>query len=234
MKNVYFIHTMSPNTSPDHSISVIIPAFNEAATVGAVVRVAKSHPRISEVLVVDDGSFDQTGREAEAAGAKVLRLWRNRGKAGAMDRGVAEASSSILYFIDADMIGLTHAMMDAMLAPVLSGSTDMFVAVVGRKRFANWLIRFLPLLGGVRVLRRAVWESVPLRYRHGFQIELAMNFFARKNGLLLVWEVIPGLKHVIKERKRGFFWGLYQRVFMIADIVGIILKLHVGERWRSF
>jgi flavin-dependent dehydrogenase len=72
----------------DHLI--VIPAFNEAPTIGGVVRGALRH---GDVLVVDDGSTDEVGRAAAAAGAEVLRLTRRAGKAGALRRGLAEALS---------------------------------------------------------------------------------------------------------------------------------------------
>lgn len=71
------------------SILVIVPAHNEGPRIGAVVRavVEQGLP----VLVVDDGSGDDTAGEARAAGARVLALQPNRGKGGALKAGFAEA-----------------------------------------------------------------------------------------------------------------------------------------------
>src|SRR5205814_808955 len=67
------------------SISVVLPAFNEARTIGAVVRGCRAAlPPPSEILVVDDGSADATAERAEEAGARVIRLGQNRGKGGAL------------------------------------------------------------------------------------------------------------------------------------------------------
>ena len=67
---------------------VIIPVFNEAATIGRIVAEAKAH---GAVLVVDDGSSDESGALAAAAGADVLRLGRRSGKGEALRRGFDEA-----------------------------------------------------------------------------------------------------------------------------------------------
>ncbi|RCG29034.1 glycosyltransferase [Sphaerisporangium album] len=77
-----------PSAQPD--TAVIIPAKDEADRVAATVRAALAIPGVDLVVVVDDGSFDDTGRVAKAAGAHVVRHSRNRGKAAAMESG-AEA-----------------------------------------------------------------------------------------------------------------------------------------------
>src|SRR5262249_49657391 len=68
---------------------VIIPVYNNASTVGDVVRGARSH--CSTVLVCDDGSTDGSGEVAAAAGALVLRHSRNEGKGAALRTLLAEA-----------------------------------------------------------------------------------------------------------------------------------------------
>lgn len=69
----------------------VIPAHNESDTVADVVRRAARH--VDVVLVVDDGSSDDTAALAESAGARVLRLSPNRGKGGALVAGLREAQS---------------------------------------------------------------------------------------------------------------------------------------------
>ncbi len=66
--------------------TVLIPAYNEEATIAKVVRVAKEAG--FPVVVADDGSKDRTAQEAERAGAKVVRLGENRGKGGPSPRGL--------------------------------------------------------------------------------------------------------------------------------------------------
>ncbi|GII63458.1 hypothetical protein Skr01_35430 [Sphaerisporangium krabiense] len=77
-----------PSVRPD--TAVIIPAKDEADRIAATVTAALAIPGVDLVVVVDDGSFDATGRVAKAAGARVVRHSRNRGKAAAMETG-AEA-----------------------------------------------------------------------------------------------------------------------------------------------
>jgi glycosyltransferase involved in cell wall biosynthesis len=84
-------------------VIAIIPAFNEAGRVAAVIE--RSRPHVREVVVVDDGSADDTARVAGAAGAKVLRHEINRGKGGAIKTGLdyfAHSGAEMAVLLDAD------------------------------------------------------------------------------------------------------------------------------------
>jgi len=67
---------------------------------------------------------------------------------------------------------------------------------------------------------------VPNRYKRRFQIEIALNFFVKRHGGRMGFAVMPGLTQVIKERKRGLWLGLYQRLSMCLDIVLIAIRLY--------
>ena len=86
---------------------------------------------------------------------------------------------------------------------------------------------FTPIIGGERALSRSFWNCVPARYKRKFQIEIALNFFVKRGGGRMGFTLVPGLIHVIKERKRGLWLGLYQRLSMCADIVIIAFRLYV-------
>src|SRR5436305_452942 len=87
------------------TVSVCIPARDEASTVAGVVEVATAlTPLVDEVIVVDDGSSDDTAAVAAAAGARVV-LGDGRGKGRAMWRAVEAAGTDVIVFCDADLIG---------------------------------------------------------------------------------------------------------------------------------
>jgi cellulose synthase/poly-beta-1,6-N-acetylglucosamine synthase-like glycosyltransferase/peptidoglycan/xylan/chitin deacetylase (PgdA/CDA1 family) len=96
-----------PNWRPP-GISVVIPAFNEAAGIAATVRsmVASNYPGELEVIVVDDGSTDDTAnivRRLRLPGVRIISQ-ANAGKPAALNRGIAEAWFNILVLVDGDTI----------------------------------------------------------------------------------------------------------------------------------
>ena len=82
--------------------SVVIPAFNEAASIAAVVRDLAAAARWLEILVVDDGSTDATGANAAAAGARVIRHPYNKGNGAAVKSGIRQAAGLFILIADAD------------------------------------------------------------------------------------------------------------------------------------
>src|ERR1044071_2767418 len=87
-------------------VSVIIPAYNEHLSVGSVVeevlQTLKLHALPGEVIVVDDGSRDDTGKAAQRAGARVMRHRSNRGYGAALKTGIMAASHNLVLITDAD------------------------------------------------------------------------------------------------------------------------------------
>ena len=101
-------------------VSMCIPARDEAATVGDVVRAGlAASPVVDEVVVVDDGSNDGTGAAAADAGARVIR-GDGRGKGAAMRRAVAEVSADIVVFADADLRGFSAEQIRQLVTPLLT------------------------------------------------------------------------------------------------------------------
>ncbi|MGQ9850835.1 MAG: glycosyltransferase [Aggregatilineaceae bacterium] len=93
---------ISPDDSVVPRLLALIPAYNEAERVGAVVTATRAY---LPVLVVDDGSADDTARLAEEAGATVLRQWPNQGKGAALRAGfrwALQAGYDAVIMLDAD------------------------------------------------------------------------------------------------------------------------------------
>jgi glycosyltransferase involved in cell wall biosynthesis len=90
---------------PTHSYLAVVPAYNEAATVGPVVRAIREHAPQFDVVVIDDGSTDGTGELAEDAGARVIRHPFNLGIGGAVQSGFTyalEGGYDYMAQVDAD------------------------------------------------------------------------------------------------------------------------------------
>jgi glycosyltransferase involved in cell wall biosynthesis len=105
-------------------VSVLIPAMNEAAAIGGVVRDLLAAAPWREVLVIDDGSTDATGAEAEAAGARVIRHPYNKGNGAAVKSGIRAATGDYILIVDGDG---QHKPSDAVRLTSRLGEYDLVV-----------------------------------------------------------------------------------------------------------
>lgn len=207
-------------------VAAIIPTYNEALTVGGVIRPLLESDLVQEVIVVDDGSTDATVHEATAAGARVIRHERNRGKGIAMSTGAAATRADILFFLDADLLHLSPYHISTLIEPVRSGAIGMTVGLRDRGRFLTWLLPHIaPVLGGERVLRRDLFFKFSGRAVADFGIETVMNAYCRKHHIPVRYVFMSGVTQVIKESKYGFWTGLKARMRMVMQIVRAELEV---------
>lgn len=116
--------------SPEQT-SIVIPAFNEAQAIGAVVAQLAGAARWLEIIVVDDGSRDGTGEAAARAGARVIRHPYNKGNGASVKSGVRAARGEFLLILDADG---QHQPTDATRLVAQLGEFDL---VVGARHHAT-------------------------------------------------------------------------------------------------
>ena len=93
-------------------MTAVVAAYNEAERIATVLRTLVTYPRFADVVVVDDGSTDDTAAVVDAFDVTYLRVEPNHGKGHAMDLGVRHAATDVIFFADADITGLTHTMID--------------------------------------------------------------------------------------------------------------------------
>lgn len=222
------------------SVSVIIPAYRAADSIGATVAAARRIPGVFEVIVVDDGSRDGTAEAARRAEAdQVVVLPGNLGKGGALAAGVEVARGDRLLFLDADLGGSAVAAerllrmvtgpdaMSVAAFPARSGGAGLGLA----KGLAAATIRLLTglrvaaPLSGQRALSRALARHIGIA--SGFAVEVGLTVESAHVGAVIA-EVPTELAHEVTG------WGLsgvVHRGRQFAHVLRFLLATGYGIRW---
>lgn len=177
--------------------AALIPAYNEADRIAATIEAARHIEGVTEVVVIDDGSSDETSKEAEKAGADlIVKLETNKGKGAALLAGIKATNAEVLLMIDADLASSASAA-GALLQPVISGSADMTIAVPkksgkgGGFGFAVGLARWgiakftgqtmSAPISGQRALKKEIIEKIG-GFDPGFGVETGLTIDAIRRG----------------------------------------------------
>lgn len=226
-------------------VTALIPAYNEAETIGATVEALARLPDVAgsgEIIVVDDGSRDGTARRARAAGARVVGGVRRRGKAAAVRLGISRAAGHIIVLVDADT-GSTASAAGVLLQAVTSGAADLAIGIVppehadvygsaARRGFgaavglARWGIyrlagrRMIQPLSGQRVFFRRLTDDITY-WGRGFGLETALTVHALRKGWR-VMEVPAPFRHRVTEMDlRGLLHRGRQTVHVAATLAAL-------------
>lgn len=208
-----------PSSSRPPEVVAVIPARDEEARIGATIAALELIGSVGRIVVVDDGSTDQTAAVAEwAGGVEVVRHDRNRGKAAAMMTGAARAAEvapgAPVLFVDADLES-SAGNLGPVVRPVLSGEAEMTIAVLppqkqtgggfgivvrtareGISRLTGWTPT-QPLSGQRCLSREALDAALPLASGWGVEVGLTVDVL-RAGGRVL--EVPCELHHRVTGR----------------------------------
>lgn len=208
----------SPNSL---RVSAIVPAYNEAERISAVLWPLSRAPSVGEIIVIDDGSQDNTAAIAQSLGVRVISLPTNCGKSMALDRGVQKAQYETILFLDADLVGLRPDHIERMVRKYREENLDMVVGIFRNGRLNTDLAQtFAPYLSGQRVLHKRLWQKLRRKiHKLEFGVEIALTKLALKEGWTQGFVYLDGVTHVMKEEKFGLSRGLVSRFKMYGDIV---------------
>ena len=223
-------------------VTLVIPAHNEAGRIERTARTALRASLVRRVIIVDDGSDDGTSERAAAIAATdprlaVLRSNVNRGKSAALLHGIQSCGTSLIAFLDADLIHLTPGHIDDLIRPVLSGACEMSIGVFRGGRLHTDLAHMAtPFLSGQRCLRWDRFRDAPLLEDARYGIEVALSLHARLRGLRVCPVIWRGVTHVTKAEKLGLVHGYLAYLGMYAEIVAYVARLSLrplARLWRT-
>ncbi len=230
------------------AVSVVIPAYNEGAHVASQVRDVERVLRTTgwtyEIIVVDDGSKDDTAVQADTTGARVLRRVRNRGYGAGLKLGIRHAQYGYILITDADgtypveaiPAMLASAERHAMVVGARTGTT-VHIPLIRRpaKAFIRWLASYLSgqhipdINSGLRLMRKDLVE----RYEHllpdGFSFTTTITLASICNGYAVQYQSINYHARLgeskIRARHAYDFTLLVLRVIVYFNPLKIFLPL---------
>jgi len=228
--------------------SIVIPAFNEAASIAGLVTSLRAAAAWKELVVVDDGSSDDTATRAESAGARVIRHPYNKGNGAAVKSGIRTATGEFVLIIDADG---QHPPADALR---LVSRLDRYELVVGARlghtqatlarrignELLNWLASFLTerpipdLTSGFRAARRDCLIEFLHLLPNGFSTPTTTTLAFIKAGYSVTFEPIEAAQRQgvskIRLGRDGFqFFLILLKVITIFSPLRIFVPISAAS-----
>lgn len=212
-------------------IAAIIPAFNEAPRIGRVLDVITQAEFFNRIVVVNDGSQDDTGYVVgpfiQGRNVELISHSRNLGKGAALQTGLKVVGDmDYVMFLDADLVGLTVRHLRDLIRPLIMDqgigmtvgrfvegrpSVDLqqkwFAILNGQRALAAWFVRNLPDLA---------WSR--------FGVEVLLSRYARDRGVPVDTPLLKGITHVPKEEKFGLIRGFRARLNMYKEVVAAYMR----------
>jgi glycosyltransferase involved in cell wall biosynthesis len=227
-------------------VSIIVPAFNEGQSIEMVLENLEELGKDIEIIVVDDGSDDDTHSRASGRKAKVVRHPYNKGYGAALKTGIRHSTGDVVCFFDADnqhrvedlgeMLGFVGEY-DSVIAMRTSGSHIATIRKPGKK-ILSWVANYLSnhkipdLNCGLRAFKREILERIMHILPDGFSFSTTTTIAMYKMGYTIKWVPVKTLprvgKSTVKQLKHGTeTLMLITRLITLFDPLKVFLPLSV-------
>ena len=209
------------------NVSVIIPIINEESTIATAIEIAKTHPDVDEIIVVDDHSVDDSVTRAKSAGASVLTSTKI-GKGASMREGLLVSKNNIVLFLDGDIRNYQPDTVEKLVRPLVNDEADFVKSTFDRKagRITELVakpllgllfpqgLRFSQPLSGIIAGTREFLEKLTFENDYGVDIGILLDMI--RLGARIAEVNIGGIDHRMKQ------WQQLGK--MSREVSGAILK----------
>jgi len=204
-------------------ITCIIPAWNEGKNIKKVLKSVNTFPHFNEIIVVDDGSEDNTSQEVEKfPKARLIQHKKNKGKTAAVLTGIEKSRGELIVLIDADLIKLSHENIAKMIYLILNKEYDMTILDRQGDRDAIWgWTNGARFFGGERAFWREEFDKIKIPEESGYLLEIIMNLHYIEKNKKIKTIYCKNLKTVHQYQKIGKIKGYYSYIKMSKKIVEV-------------
>jgi glycosyltransferase involved in cell wall biosynthesis len=207
------------------NVALIIPAYNEAETIQDVINIAKKSKQFTEIVVVSDGSTDNTVEKSLECNVKTIALPINSGKGAAMKVGVDNVESEVIAFLDADLVNIRVGHIEDLIEPIKRNEADMTCGIFKAGRgYTDFAQKVTPWLTGQRALKKEIVTNYQDLTDSKFGAELSLTKLAIEQELRVKKVVLEELTHRMKEEKMGIIKGFWARMRMYWQVFSYFRK----------
>jgi glycosyltransferase involved in cell wall biosynthesis len=204
-------------------ISCIVPIYNEASRVNSVLDVLTRHSLIEEVIVVNDGSTDNSEELLRQRGdIKLISYQKNRGKTLALKEGFKVAQNDLVILVDSDLVGLDTDAITALIEPVIKNETDITISLRKNALLVDLFFN-LDMVSGERVFNKNILgdlnrlDTLP---KFGFESYLNQIIIEKNLRLTVVyWPKVASPRKAVKE---GLYAGIVGDYKMVKQIIKLL------------
>ncbi len=219
----------------EKKVSCIIPLYNEEKTVAKVVTLALKTPQIAEVIVVNDGSTDNSIQKLARFSdhIKIINLTKNHGKGYAVAQGVKEAKFPYILLLDADLINLKPFHISSIVNPVLNQDVDMSVGDIlsDGVPFYSFLWQF----SGQRCLPKKKLEPLLKKIEQTkYALEIVLNETFRNSTVVVPIISKKPLRIKKMEKNRNWLFGQQGFVQAITEVSQTMVAHKSKEYQKKF
>ena len=186
-------------------VSIIICTYNEEKTISEVVVSCCKYNKESEVIVVDDGSTDNTESIMDELqknySFQYEKLPENKGKSWAMVHGVKVSMNEIILFFDADISNIAKEHFTNILQPIFDNSADMVLGHPSNTILKQQISPFKSLTGERALYKRDILPILDDIRDVRFGVEIFINLYYQANSKRIIYVLLQGMKHSTKYSK---------------------------------